>query len=1436
MAYLYSYLCFSPGKYFKSLSLVMCIFLINVFVTDAEAQTSQSFQSGQKKTAVINAANENRSTGELCTATASAGEDIRICATADLPLLSGTMGGSAIDPVWSGGAGTFSPNANTLNAKYIPSAAELANGGTIMLTLTVNTTDENCVVVADQMNYRIDPASLINAGPDQTVCATSVVQLNATLGGVATQMVWQKNVDFGVFIGPDTDPDAKFRFNANGQAQTSVKFKAFSNDPGDNVCPGGEDEVEIFILPAPIVSAGTDIRICATSTLPQLGGSISGTATSATWSGGAGTFSPNATTLNATYVPSTAELSSGAIIILTLTTNDPAGECPAATDQVEYRIDPAAIVNAGPDQTICATGVLQFNATLSGVATQMVWQKNVEFGTFITQDTRPDAQFVFNANGQAQTSVKFKAFTNDPGDNVCQGGEDEVEIFILATPKVEAGTNIRICAAAVLPKLAGSISGTATSATWSGGAGTFSPNANTLDATYNPSPSELANGAILTLTLTTNDPDGDCPAAVDQIEYRIDPAPIVNAGPDQTICATGVIQFNATLSGVATSMVWQKNVEFGTFITQDTRPDAQFVLNANGRAQTSVKFKAFTNDPGDNVCQGGEDEVEIFILPAPIVNAGTDIRICATANPPQLAGSISGTATSATWSGGTGTFSPDANTLNATYNPSAAELASGAILTLTLTTNDPDGDCPAATDQVEYRIDPASLINAGPDQTVCATSVINLKATLGGVADAMVWQKNVEFGTFITPDTETEAQFVLNANGQAQTSIKFKAFSSDPGNNVCSGGEDEVEIFILQPGNCPGECSITSASFSNISACNNNGTSNPGDDYFTADLTVNFQNPPSSGVLEIEPGNPNVLQTVSVPVSSLTGGTHTFTGIKLKATGAIFSVEIQFSVNQTNCVRTIAAPAVSGCSPLCIITSASLTNVSACQNNGTSDPADDYFTANLIVNFVNAPATGTLEVEAGNPNVLQAVSVPVSSVSGNSHTFTAIKLKSTGAPFAIEIQFSADEQNCVRTISAPAVAGCSNCTLTCPSDITQYTARGKCGAYVTFPQATKAGACGTLSYSISSGSYFAVGNTVVTVTSSSGATCNFIVRVIDNQKPELRYPPDISVNASSGSCSRQINFTVSATDNCPGVTVTTSPASGSVFPAGTTTVTATATDASGNKSTATFRVKVKENKAPSIQVKPQPIVLSGNADGSYRTLSLADCIQSVYDNCSQLNIRDVNIIKVTSDELENAPGNADGNTTKDIRIASDCKSVQLRKERMSTGNGRVYTIYFAVSDASGNTGTNKIKVYVPKTQGATTAVENWPIYWEFCYCGFDFLFGWDWRTADGVQLQQQPEPLAIVQEFTLEQNAPNPSNSNTVIRYSVPITTRIQIAVYSLQGQKLIQLVDGQMNAGIHQINLATQKLASGTYLYRLEAKDQNGNPVILNRKMVVSR
>jgi hypothetical protein len=108
----------------------------------------------------------------------------------------------------------------------------------------------------------------------------------------------------------------------------------------------------------------------------------------------------------------------------------------------------------------------------------------------------------------------------------------------------------------------------------------------------------------------------------------------------------------------------------------------------------------------------------------------------------------------------------------------------------------------------------------------------------------------------------------------------------------------------------------------------------------------------------------------------------------------------------------------------------------------------------------------------------------------------------------------------------------------------------------------------------------------------------------------------------------------------------------------------------------------------------------------YQTFNVTDFVASASSSCdSSVDINDVVIQKVSSDEPEENAGGADGNTLNDIVIAANCKSVQLRRERDGNLNGRVYTITFKVSDSFGNSTTATVKVKVPINNNGT-AVDN----------------------------------------------------------------------------------------------------------------------------------
>jgi C1A family cysteine protease len=70
--------------------------------------------------------------------------------------------------------------------------------------------------------------------------------------------------------------------------------------------------------------------------------------------------------------------------------------------------------------------------------------------------------------------------------------------------------------------------------------------------------------------------------------------------------------------------------------------------------------------------------------------------------------------------------------------------------------------------------------------------------------------------------------------------------------------------------------------------------------------------------------------------------------------------------------------------------------------------------------------------------------------------------------------------------------------------------------------------------------------------------------------------------------------------------------------------------------------------------------------------------------------------------------------------------------------------------------------------------------------------------------------------FNLSQNYPNPFNSSTVIEFTLPRPTHVDITVFNISGQQVATVASRQFSAGYHQVSWTAAGLASGVYFYRL--------------------
>lgn len=77
---------------------------------------------------------------------------------------------------------------------------------------------------------------------------------------------------------------------------------------------------------------------------------------------------------------------------------------------------------------------------------------------------------------------------------------------------------------------------------------------------------------------------------------------------------------------------------------------------------------------------------------------------------------------------------------------------------------------------------------------------------------------------------------------------------------------------------------------------------------------------------------------------------------------------------------------------------------------------------------------------------------------------------------------------------------------------------------------------------------------------------------------------------------------------------------------------------------------------------------------------------------------------------------------------------------------------------------------------------------------------------------------AFPTDYALDQNYPNPFNPTTTINYQLPYASRVTLTVYDILGCQVKTLVDEMREAGYHQAVFDASGLASGVYIYRLQA------------------
>lgn len=355
-----------------------------------------------------------------------AGLDDTVCANIDLPI-NGDIGGGDITGVWStSGFGNFDNPTNSLNNTYIPSALDTL----ISPIKLILTTTGNCPVLKDTIFLEVEPAPIVSASADQTLCENNAIAtLSGSIEGGATTGYWATNGS-GSFLPDSSALDAQYVPSASDLSNGGVELVLYSTNVGS--CLPETDTISIVYTQGPVVDASLQdtVFVCENNSLVSLNGSVSGVSSTGGWfSSGNGVFSPDNLDLNGTYQPSFSDISSGSVwMYLESTSNQ---NCTAVLDSFLIEFTPAPVVDAGAGILSCSNDPsVSLNGVISGGASTGIWSGGN--GSFVSSDTDLNATYIPTA-AEVTNGFVFLTLTSTNNQD-CALESDNVQIEFIAPP------------------------------------------------------------------------------------------------------------------------------------------------------------------------------------------------------------------------------------------------------------------------------------------------------------------------------------------------------------------------------------------------------------------------------------------------------------------------------------------------------------------------------------------------------------------------------------------------------------------------------------------------------------------------------------------------------------------------------------------------------------------------------------------------------------------------------------------------------------------------------------------------------------------------------------------------------------------------------------------------------------------------------------------
>ena len=557
-------------------------------------------------------------------------------------------------------------------------------------TYTVTGTNVNGCSSTAQVTVTVNQNPAVNAGmTGGALCAGSSAQLQAS-GGVSYTWFPATGLSCTTCANPTATPSATTTYIVQGTNAAGCTDTAAVTVPVNSL---------------PQVSAGTTQNIC-------LGGSAQLQASGATTY----TWSPS-TGLSCTSCPN--PVATPMVTTTYTVTGVDANGC-ANTAQVTVNVNALPVVSAGPDQTICEGAGAQLLAT---GAAGYNWAPAT--GLSCTNCANP-------------TASPLLTTTYTVTGNSASGCPDtaQVTVYVNPLPQINAGQDVSICRLGqVQLQASGGIS-----YSWTPGS--------SLSCITCPDP--VANPVTATIYTVTGIDANGC-SNQDQVTVNIYPDAVIDAGPDQTVCAGGQVQLSA-----AGGQTYTWTPANGLSCVQC--PDPTFIATDN------ASFMVTGIDANGCV---DSDMVNITVIQKNPYSFGSNAEICVGASVNLFANG----GDSYEWLPASGLSSPNAS------NPIATPETTTEYMVIIR-----QGNCFTDTGIVTIKVHPVPTVDAGGDQTIIAGNSVTLFANATHT-DHYRWTpaEDLSCNTCQSPDASPK---------------KTTTYTVSVSNNFGCEAKDDVTIFI----------------------------------------------------------------------------------------------------------------------------------------------------------------------------------------------------------------------------------------------------------------------------------------------------------------------------------------------------------------------------------------------------------------------------------------------------------------------------------------------------------------------------------------------------------------------------------------------------------------------------------------------------------------